>query len=192
MPATSLFSLREDRLAFIFSWQGFRLLKLCGDPSWAAFPLHFVRLSDQQVLRQSAQALPCQGRMEALHFFRRLYSLDTLDTRLTTSSQTPLTVATDESPEKSTSERGVETNTANLPPGASPSKWRTPEFYFYHGVIILVIPQMFRSVMNVSRRRYAVYTTYMSCLITHSFTSQLLQIRGLAFTWMDTRSQSCA
>ena len=92
--------------------------------------------------------------MEAVHFFRRLYSLDTLDTRLTTSSHTPLTVVTEESSEKATSKRGVETNAANLPPGASPSKWWTPEFYFYYAVFILVVPQMFRSVMNVSRRRY--------------------------------------
>jgi protein-cysteine N-palmitoyltransferase HHAT len=100
--------------------------------------------------------------MEVLQFFRGLYSLDTLDTRLTTTSLTPLTAATDESPEKSTSERRVETDAASLPPGASPSKWRTPEFYVYYTVIILVVPQMFRSVMNVSKRERAVY---ISCVM---------------------------
>jgi protein-cysteine N-palmitoyltransferase HHAT len=97
--------------------------------------------------------------MEAIHFFRKLYSLDTLDTRLTTSTHTPLTAASNESEEKSTSERGVETNAANLPPGVLPSKWRTPEFYFYYAVFLFVIPQMFRSVMNVSQRMsYRVYS----------------------------------
>ncbi len=88
--------------------------------------------------------------MEAIHLFRRLYSLDTLDTRLTTSSHTPLTIATEESPEKSTSERTVEKNAAHLPPEASPSKWSTPEFYLYFAVIAFVVPLMFRSVMKVS------------------------------------------
>jgi protein-cysteine N-palmitoyltransferase HHAT len=94
--------------------------------------------------------------MEVLHFFRRLYSLDTLDTRLTTSSLIPLAAATDESAEKPTSERRAESEPASLPAGASPSKWRIPEFYFYYTVIILVVPQMFRSVMNVSRRGYII------------------------------------
>jgi hypothetical protein len=90
--------------------------------------------------------------MEALHFFRRLYSLDTLDTRLTTSSSTPLTVVSCESPEKATSGKGVETQPASLPPGASPSKWQTLEFYAYYAIFLLAVPQMFRSVMNVSSR----------------------------------------
>jgi protein-cysteine N-palmitoyltransferase HHAT len=92
--------------------------------------------------------------MEAVAFCRRLYSLDTLDTRLTTSSHTPLTVASNESPEKATSGRAVETSTADLPPGAPSSKWRTPEFYFYYTFLGLVVPQMFRSVMNVSLRTF--------------------------------------
>jgi protein-cysteine N-palmitoyltransferase HHAT len=89
--------------------------------------------------------------MEVLHFFRRLYSLDTLDTRLTTSSLIPLAAATEDSAEKPTSEKRTDGEAANLPAGASPSKWRTPEFYFYYTVFVLVVPQMFRSVMNVSR-----------------------------------------
>jgi hypothetical protein len=90
--------------------------------------------------------------MDAIHFFRRLYSLDTLDTRLTTSSYTPLTVASSEPPGKSTSERGRDTDAANLPPGASPSRWRTKEFYIYYAVFIFVVPQMFKAVMDVSLR----------------------------------------
>lgn len=91
-------------------------------------------------------------KMEVLHFLRKLYSLDTLDTRLTTSAHVPVRRVSDESLEKSASERGLDTDAADLPQGVSPSKWRTPEFYFYYAVFALVIPQMFKSVMEVSAR----------------------------------------
>ncbi|KAF7513233.1 hypothetical protein GJ744_010629 [Endocarpon pusillum] len=98
--------------------------------------------------------------MEAIHLFRRLYSLDTLDTRLTTSSHTPLTIATEESSEKSTSERTVEKNPANLPPQVLPAKWRTPEFCLYFAVITFCLPLMFRSVMKVSRPSHPNYPKF--------------------------------
>jgi hypothetical protein len=87
--------------------------------------------------------------MTPISFLRQLYSLDTLDTRFTTLARTPLKVdpaqdikLQDEKPP------------ATLPPGASPSRWRTPEFYFYALVHLVVVPQMFKAVVDVSQCTY--------------------------------------
>ena len=86
--------------------------------------------------------------MEALHFFKQLYSLDTLDTRLTTSrdlSRISSEPAKDEAAKDNSKQRNV-----YLPPTASPSRWGTKEFCIYYVVLGFVIPQMFLSVIQVS------------------------------------------
>lgn len=88
--------------------------------------------------------------MNPYTFFNQLYSLDTLDTRFTTSSKTPSKVANEDSVRKVTKDG----NTSNeLPPGASPSRWNTKEFYFYALVFIVVVPLMYKSVYDVSLSR---------------------------------------
>jgi protein-cysteine N-palmitoyltransferase HHAT len=160
--------------------------------NWAASSSSYVaRASVKNLSRCKPNLCHDLENMEAIHFFRRLYSLDTLDTRLTTSTHIPLTNASDISPEKSTSAQGVETDSANLPPGALPSKWRTPEFCFYYAVFILVIPQMFKSVMNVSLRAFLPSYRTLPFLRVPSNTSQLPKVQGPTFEWMDSRSQSC-
>jgi hypothetical protein len=91
---------------------------------------------------------------------KRLYSLDTLDTRFTTSSRRPprdkrsridpaqpssgRTVSgQDEKPESKTV---VERNSE-----ASPSKWRTPEFFVYYFAFVTVVPMMFKVTYDVSK-----------------------------------------
>lgn len=81
-------------------------------------------------------------------WIRRLYSLDTLDTRFTVSASTPLKAASDARPASAKDAR------ANaIAHGASPSKWNTPEFFGYYFVFITVVPMMFKTVVDVSKGR---------------------------------------
>ena len=94
--------------------------------------------------------------MSVLYYVRRLYSLDTLDTRFTTSSQTPL--------QRTVTEHGVDTSKpavqsddqrtsrqAEALPGTQPSRWRTPEYYFYYLVFLVAVPFMFKVPYDVSK-----------------------------------------
>jgi hypothetical protein len=90
--------------------------------------------------------------MTPISFLRQLYSLDTLDTRFTTLARTPMKAANADPPQdiKLQDEKPPVT----LPPGASPSRWRTPEFYFYALVHLVVVTQMFKAVVDVSQCTY--------------------------------------
>ena len=98
--------------------------------------------------------------MALLHYARRLYSLDTLDTRFTSSAKTsPSTSYTQIDPAKpSGSEdsgakrRDNGTKATAHAEGLSPPLWRTPEFYFYYFVFIVCVPLMFKAVYDVSTR----------------------------------------
>ncbi|GMG01048.1 unnamed protein product [Aspergillus oryzae] len=82
-----------------------------------------------------------------LSWFRRLYSLDTLDTRFIVSSNTPLkAVATDtrSAPAKDARANAIASN-------AAPSKWRTPEFWVYYVIFLIAVPLMFKTVIEVSQ-----------------------------------------
>lgn len=89
------------------------------------------------------------ARMTPIAFLQQLYSLDTLDTRFTTSARTPLKAA-NEDPAR-TVKPEVEKLLTTLPTGASPSRWRTPEFYVYAVVFVVCVPQMFKAVVDVSQ-----------------------------------------
>lgn len=78
-------------------------------------------------------------------FFRELYSLDTLDTRFTNSSSTPLK-AVNNAP------KAGERAGKSTPVAVSPPRWRTPEFYFYALVFLVCVPQMYWAVASVSQR----------------------------------------
>lgn len=95
--------------------------------------------------------------MTILSYFRRIYSLDTLDTRLTTSTKIPARYVD----EQSTKTAGKDvTSTTNFPPGAQPSKWRTVEFRFYALAFILILPQMYKAVWDVSQPTSPQYSKY--------------------------------
>lgn len=70
-----------------------------------------------------------------------VYDLDNLDTRLTTPSSVPYPADGRPAPRKPD-------------PKAKPSKWRTPEFYFYYVIFIVTVPYMFWIVYSVSRREW--------------------------------------
>ena len=115
--------------------------------------------------------------MNLLQYAGRLYSLDTLDTRFTTSSKDP---SSHVDPSRSTRDgtdiarKGTERQSLRLPP----SRWRTPEF-FYHGLVFLVaVPLMFKSAYDVSQckqrsvqlRRILIFLIYANdclCIASH-------------------------
>ena len=81
--------------------------------------------------------------MSWLQFIKTLYSPETLDTRFVLSSSIPIREALAE-----------RANGASKPPpnaGVRPPLWRTLEFYFYYVMFILIVPQMVKSPMDVSR-----------------------------------------
>ncbi|KAJ9490348.1 hypothetical protein VN97_g2930 [Penicillium thymicola] len=83
-------------------------------------------------------------------WLRRVYSLDTLDTRFT-SSATPA----------HTNTRPSSKYTCNATTqGASPPLWRTPEFFVYYLFFIILVPLMFKTVIDVSKESHPTYSTY--------------------------------
>lgn len=82
--------------------------------------------------------------MTVWRYIQRLYSLDTLDTRLTTSSKTPANPS-GEVPD-SKEKRDVASQ-------ARPSLWNTPEYYFYYFIFITIVPLMFYVPYSVSKRK---------------------------------------
>jgi hypothetical protein len=100
--------------------------------------------------------------MSLFSYVRSIYALDTIDTRFTSSSSTPYKAVVDAriDPATNASKRddsvlgvGVRTDSRGKPI-AQPSKWRTPEFYFYYFIFIITVPYMFWVAYDVSRRQY--------------------------------------
>ena len=92
--------------------------------------------------------------MNLIHYAGRLYSLDTLDTRFTTSSKTPPSQIDPArpSPDEPPHKKG-RSGTDELAKGASPPRWRSPEF-IYHGLVFLVVvPLMLKTAFDVSQRK---------------------------------------
>ncbi|PYI12757.1 putative glycerol:H+ symporter [Aspergillus sclerotiicarbonarius CBS 121057] len=94
-----------------------------------------------------------------LSWFRRLYSLDTLDTRLTVSSTTPPKAAADTRPASARDARAQA-----IARNASPPKWQTPEFYVYYIVFLIAVPLMFITAIGVSQESHPTYSTYSDLL----------------------------
>ncbi|KAI0998853.1 hypothetical protein K3495_g9342 [Podosphaera aphanis] len=94
--------------------------------------------------------------MNLFSYIRSIYTLDTIDTRFTSSSSIPyravIEARKNRSPPKdhSVPGEGVKTDYSGRPI-AQPSKWSTPEFYFYYLVFIVVVPSMFWVAYDVSR-----------------------------------------
>lgn len=96
-----------------------------------------------------------QHAMSILQYAGRLYSLDTLDSRFTSSSGTPPSRIDPARPSPNDSQSfSTKSRGEDAAKGASPPRWRTPE-YMYHGLIFLVaVPLMFKTVYDVSQRRW--------------------------------------
>lgn len=139
--------------------------------------------------------------MSIFSYIRSIYALDTIDTRFTSSSSTPYKAVVDArlDPAASSSKRddsilgaGVKTDRRGRPV-AQPSKWNTPEFYFYYFVFLTIVPYMFWITYDVSRR---LYPPENQCVRTgadppSSLRSQLQEIRTVAIRWVGSGSQDC-
>jgi protein-cysteine N-palmitoyltransferase HHAT len=90
--------------------------------------------------------------MTVITFFQQLYSLDTLDTRFTTSATTPLKFTNAQSAK--TAESKDDGRPEGLASGASPSRYNTWEFYFYALVFLICVPLMYMAVVDVSQRMF--------------------------------------
>lgn len=90
---------------------------------------------------------------------KRLYSLDTLDTRFTTASRTPpretrlrIDPAQPSSSRAGSSKDEKESkNVVERSSESSASRWRTPEFFVYYFAFITVVPMMFKVTYDVSK-----------------------------------------
>ncbi|KAI9834994.1 MAG: hypothetical protein M1819_002717 [Sarea resinae] len=101
--------------------------------------------------------------MSVSYYLRRLYSLDTLDTRFTTSSKTPqkqLSEARIDPARPSPKEELKARSSQPRLDGASPSKWGTPEFYVYYAVFLIVVPMMFWVPYDVSKASHPNYPKF--------------------------------
>jgi len=105
--------------------------------------------------------------MSLLQYAGRLYSLDTLDSRFTTSSKTPPSRIDPAKP--SPDEAGYRKGRAgneDVAKGPSPPRWRSQEF-MYHGLIFLVmVPLMFKTVYDVSKCKQPDILHVVHCRLT--------------------------
>ena len=96
--------------------------------------------------------------MNTLQYIRRLYSLDTLDTRFTASKSSS-------SKEPGAGRHNIR-STGGAPvadfaagettknSGISAPLWKTQEFYVYYIMFIVVVPLMFKVAIEVSNRKF--------------------------------------
>ncbi|KAL5314528.1 hypothetical protein ACEPPN_017168 [Leptodophora sp. 'Broadleaf-Isolate-01'] len=102
--------------------------------------------------------------MSVFSYIRSIYALDTIDTRFTSSSAAPYKTVVDARSDPSSKIKrddsvpgvGVKTDHSGRPI-AQPSKWNTPEFYFYYFVFLTVVPYMFWVAFDVSRPSHPNY-----------------------------------
>ncbi|OTA04359.1 glycerol:H+ symporter (Gup1), putative [Trichoderma parareesei] len=94
-------------------------------------------------------------------YLRKVYDLDTLDTRFTSSTSVPYQTVIDARDDPAVEREAA----ARARSSAPPPKWRTPEFFLYYIVFIVVVPYMFWVAYDVSRPsdpRYSKYEKYLS------------------------------
>ncbi|OQD74045.1 hypothetical protein PENDEC_c012G05186 [Penicillium decumbens] len=85
-----------------------------------------------------------------LSWLRRTYSLDTLDTRFTTTS----------TPASDTRPRAKDARANAIAQNAPAPLWRTPEFFVYYLFFITLVPLMFKTVVDASKDSHPIYPTY--------------------------------
>ncbi|TQV96470.1 hypothetical protein V2A60_003132 [Cordyceps javanica] len=99
--------------------------------------------------------------MGVLSFLKKVYTPDTLDTRFTSSSSVPYNTVI-EARSDPVAQREAATKAQSR---AAPSKWNTPEFYFYYVVFVVTVPYMFWIAYDVSKPsdpRYHKFERYLS------------------------------
>lgn len=159
-------------------------------------------------LIQSTTTDSARHAMTFFNYVQQLYSLDTLDTRLTASAKT-LPPASKryqlddaqslQSTETYKTANGKEAHAEKRLGEPSPSRWGSFEFGFYYLVFLLAVPLMFKSVYDVSIRKSAELSktvvgsreSVSGRPLTHgsSLSSRVSQVRAFAIPWLDSWSQ---
>lgn len=101
--------------------------------------------------------------MGLLSYASSLYDIDTLDTRFTTPSSVPYQTVVDSRADADTDLKKDASDKPRL--RGQPSKWKTPEYYFYLGFLAFMIPYMFWITYEVSRPsdpRYYKFSKYLT------------------------------
>lgn len=88
--------------------------------------------------------------MGVFSYLRKVYDVDTLDTRFTAPSNVAYKTVLEQ---RSDPVARRETEQKNLS-RSLPSKWNTPEFYLYYVVFLFAVPYMFWICYDVSRRTF--------------------------------------
>lgn len=99
--------------------------------------------------------------MNLLQYAGRLYSLDTLDTRFTSLSKTPPSRIDPArpSPDEASYKKG-RSGADELAKGASPPRWRSPEFIYHGLVVFLAVPLMFKTAYDASKPSHQNYNKF--------------------------------
>ncbi|KAF2685766.1 glycerol:H+ symporter-like protein [Lentithecium fluviatile CBS 122367] len=98
-----------------------------------------------------------------LNYLRQLYSLDTLDTRFVVPATVPPKEALEFAeldPATPLPVRNGQLKSRELEERVQPSRWNTPEFYFYNAVIAWSIYFMFAKNIEVSKESHPSYREY--------------------------------
>ncbi|KHN94564.1 Membrane bound O-acyl transferase, MBOAT [Metarhizium album ARSEF 1941] len=99
--------------------------------------------------------------MGVFSFLRKVYDIDTLDTRFMTSSRVPYQTVIEARSDPHAVKDAADKARALAPP----AKWQTPEFYLYYIVFLWAVPYMFWVAYSVSRPsdpRYHKYARFLS------------------------------
>jgi hypothetical protein len=97
----------------------------------------------------------------ALRFFRQLYSLDTLDTRFVVPATASPKEALKDAELDPAGPLPTQDGKGKYPGAGSdvqPPRWNTTEFYIYYMSISASIFMMFKLVLDVSKRRYLIFS----------------------------------
>ncbi|KAF2868880.1 glycerol:H+ symporter-like protein [Massariosphaeria phaeospora] len=97
------------------------------------------------------------------HYLKQLYSLDTLDTRFIVPATAPPKEALEQAkldPANPLPVQNGQSKSRESDNSVQPSRWNTPEFYFYLLVIGLCIPFMIKSVYDVSQESHPNYPKF--------------------------------
>ena len=127
--------------------------------------------------------------MSLLQYMRRLYSLDTLDTRFTASKSSLKDPGAGRHTTRSPGVAGdVAAREATRSSETSSSLWETTEFYIYYIIFIVVVPLMFKVAIEVSNRKSQHRCTRWTILfidLKFSLSPKLLKIRTSAVGRLD-------
>lgn len=82
-------------------------------------------------------------------WLRRLYSLDTLDTRFTATAIIPANANSNSNSDTRPAAKDARAN--SIAQNARASLWRTPEFFIYYLFFIILVPLMFKTVIDASK-----------------------------------------